>query len=300
MSKDLCIPVYLNEKIVFDLLAILEDGFSKVRAVTDDKSSNNRESNARGASFNTSNMLSTFLGISLNGDRSKEKVEGGTTTISEERVHTSASLFSKLRNLLYEDGRLKVIGEVENKDVLEGDFVEMDGFLNKSPMVETLDTFIEVFSTFMKFAPTPELGNKKNKQREKNENELVFDQMKLLLDDLTKNNTLDLIIENKEQNLKGILPVKMEYFVNNLESELLDGRYKVLGKVIRVVNENESVNLFRKSSFKIFQDSFLNEFVGTMNESLGSDDSTEGINMPNIISKLEGPVLVFIPIALYI
>lgn len=34
MKEDLCIPIYLNEKIVFDLLAIMEDGFSKVSELT--------------------------------------------------------------------------------------------------------------------------------------------------------------------------------------------------------------------------------------------------------------------------
>jgi len=28
--KELCIPIYLNQKIVFDLLAVQEDGFSQL------------------------------------------------------------------------------------------------------------------------------------------------------------------------------------------------------------------------------------------------------------------------------
>jgi hypothetical protein len=298
MKNDLCIPVYLNEKIVYDLLAIVEDGFSKVRAVTDNNTSNTRENENIEAKINTSNILSTFMGISLSGGKGKATDINDSTVITEERIHTASSLFSKLRRILSDDEVLKVIEktDLDISKYLPGDFVEFGGQISKNPMVETLETFVDVFSTFMKFEEEPELGNKNNRRKQKNENNTLMEQMNVLLSDFSKGDTVDLIISDENENLKLILPTKSEYYVNSLESELLDGSYKVLGKVIRVIENDESINLFRKSSFKIFEDIILNEMIDGMNESISGD---EDFSMPHIVSKLNGPIIVVIPIAIY-
>lgn len=38
-NKSLIIPVYINEKIVIDMLAIIEDGFSAVSQISTDRKS---------------------------------------------------------------------------------------------------------------------------------------------------------------------------------------------------------------------------------------------------------------------
>lgn len=61
MKDNLCIPIYLNDKIVFDLLAIIEDGFSKVSEIT---TSSVKEKNINGqvdSGVSSTGILSNFL-----------------------------------------------------------------------------------------------------------------------------------------------------------------------------------------------------------------------------------------------
>lgn len=301
MIKELCIPVYLNEKIVFDLLATIEDGFSKVRAISNNQSMNSSNTENLGAGFNLPSFMSSFLGISLNGSQTKIAGEHDSKNESEERIHTSGSLFAKLRNSLNEAGLLyKYSAEPDwFEKIKNGDFIEVEGKIRKSPMIETLETFVEVMDTALLFSSDGTNSKANKMKKNKSESEIVYDQMKALLRDLTKEDSLDLILESENSDIKVIMPIKSNNFESELETELIDGQFKVLGKVIKIVNEGEHVNLFRKTSFKIFQDKMIRDFTDSFNSSLESDNEDDSFVMPKVISKLEGPIFVIIPIAVY-
>ena len=63
----LMVPVYINEKIVLDMLAIIEDGFSMVSQVN---SSEQKESTSGqiGSVNATTSLLNKLLKIDLKGD----------------------------------------------------------------------------------------------------------------------------------------------------------------------------------------------------------------------------------------
>lgn len=296
MIDNLVIPIYLNEKIVFDLLAIIEDGFSQISEV---KSSSKNISNVGGnvdSSIKSSNILSTLFGVALSAKISTESQMADNNEKIEKRVHTQVSLFSKMRKKLIEEELIKQIfnKEYSINDIKSGDFVEIEGTLYKSPMIETMETIIEVFDRFINFIDEPQLGNKKSINSQKKEYKKVMDQIKAIYSDLTKTNTIDLIMEmDNNQDLKVLLSAQMNYFVNELESELIDGKYRILGKVIKVIdNDDSDINLFRKTSFKIFQDTLLDSMINEIN-------SQDGIEIPQVISKIKGPGIIVIPIAIY-
>lgn len=57
--------------------------------------------------------------------------------------------------------------------------------------------------------------------------------------------TVDFILENEEGTL--VLSAQEQYLANDNISEILGGRFKILGKVIKMCkDENESINLLRK------------------------------------------------------
>ena len=59
----LIIPVYINEKIVLDMLAILEDGFSMVSQVNYTEQRENSSAQKVEAGISTSSILSKLLKI---------------------------------------------------------------------------------------------------------------------------------------------------------------------------------------------------------------------------------------------
>jgi hypothetical protein len=61
---DFCVPIYLNQKIVFDVLAMLEDGFSQLSTVTTSASESEATKSGYSGSVGASNVFA-FLGISL-------------------------------------------------------------------------------------------------------------------------------------------------------------------------------------------------------------------------------------------
>lgn len=79
------IPIYLNQRIVFDLLAINEMGFSKLRTVKTAESDVNADKGDVSGELGTSNVFA-FLGISMKASKSQSKSKATQTEISEERV----------------------------------------------------------------------------------------------------------------------------------------------------------------------------------------------------------------------
>ena len=84
----------------------------------------------------------------------------------------------------------------------------------------------------------------------------------------------------------------MDYFFYGNTSEIVDVRFKVLGKVAKA---NEKIDLLRNTSLSIFKENFLKEMLSGFNT-----DSNQEIKMDNLKTTVEGPALLIIPIAIYL
>lgn len=74
-EPNLIIPHYLNQKIVFDMLAIIEDGFSTMSTVNVSKKQNIEHGAELAGEIGTSNIFSLF-NIKLNSGLSRKANEG--------------------------------------------------------------------------------------------------------------------------------------------------------------------------------------------------------------------------------
>ena len=259
-EKDLVLPIYLNEKIVIDMLAVIEDGFSMVSEISTTQSYSDVNSEGIKTSFATSNIFSKLLKIQLDGEMNKNK--GGESSLREksEKVHTSVSLFSKLRNKLLD---MKLLGNdnVNIKDIKAGDFVEVSGQLLKNPMIDIFEKAIDVFRMADIFSDDLSIEDDGEVGDDKAEENILVRQIKMFLSELKVSGTVDFVMENEQ--FTTVLSAQEQYLENDNISELLGGRFKVLGKVLNVCNqENESINLLRKTTLNILGKDELNEFVG--------------------------------------
>ncbi|MDP4098160.1 hypothetical protein OIN60_15485 [Paenibacillus sp. P96] len=295
-SKNLNIPIYLNQQIVFDLLAILEDGFSKFRAVKSQSMDSESKNSEASGSLNASNLFS-LLGVSLSGKLGKSSKNDNTQEFSEERVHTPASLFSKLKTTLQEQSEINFVSleALQENEIGTGDFVEFEGVLRKNPMVNTMEIFVKVFESFIPLTDQTQAKARNNGRKQHNESEIILEQMKTVLNDLTRSKSVDLVVD-LDNGVKAVLSCNLEYFNEQDAHEIIDGKFKVLGKVIRVVkSENEeSINLLRKTSFGIFNTDVMSSLVESFK---GLSES--GINMPDLVTEIKGPSIQVIPIAIY-
>ena len=163
MDKNkLILPVYLNENIVMDMLAIIEDGFSMVSEITSSSVATMSKNEKANASFSTSELFGKLWKIDLDAGLDKKSGDEKAVNSKTDKIHTSTSLLSKFRSKLIDMELMKSIS-FEGFDITEleaGDFIEVTGELMKNPMVNILEKAVDVFRMAEIFSDKPELGSK--------------------------------------------------------------------------------------------------------------------------------------------
>ncbi|WP_413665449.1 hypothetical protein ACG1BZ_09750 [Microbulbifer sp. CNSA002] len=289
----LIVPVYLNQKLVFDLLAMLQGGISTVTTVTESSSNRNIDGEKVSAGFGLSEAFSTLLKIDLSGSKEKTIGSEGSNTSSQERVHTPASLFFQLRNLLLEKGYLK---ETEEELPKAGEFVEFEGFLKRNPIVETIDSFAEMMDIAEAFEdkPQPKKGNRNSS--EQSEYKKIRQQMVRFSGALKAGSTIDLSSTSLKGAYTAVVTVETGFLNDPLMSDLVDGQFKIIGKVVKSVDDSsDSINLLRKTALSKMPSEVMLQAM-THLSSLGSK---QGFDIPELKMEIDGPAIQVLPIAIY-
>lgn len=288
------VPVYLNQKLVFDLVAMLRGGISTVTAVTSSTTRQENEQRSVSAGFGLSEALSTLLSINLSAGKSKGEASGGGSTSSEERVHTPASLFYELKNMLTEKDYLTLVDSSNSPN--SGDFVEFSAALRRNPIVETLDSLAEMLRLAVVFTEQPQQNKKGGGKKNASEEEQIREQIISLSDALKAGSTIDLTASIAGSRFHSVVTVETTFLNDPLMSDLVDGQFKILGKVIRSVeSESESISLLRKTALEKMPKETL-EGVFSALSNLKSED---GFSVPEMLWEVPGPAIQVLPIAIY-
>lgn len=283
-KNKLTIPIYLNTKIVFDMLATIEDGFADVKNVQTSKNKN--QVNDVETNIGTNNLFA-FLNIGVRGNHKGTLNDG--ETIIEERTHTPVSLFQQLKEQL-EDAKF-INRDINNLNI--GDFVEVQGTLKNNPVIDMLSGFKEIITLANLFTDSKPKSNKNRKEDVLTDKRLNT-QIDGLIKGLQADGKKDIICEADKINI--ILPTDENYFLNNNMSEVTDGNYKILGKVIKVCMDDGEISLLRNTVFSKLQLDKMKEF-----EEFFSDPSlTQFVGEGGIKTVISAPVIMVIPIAIYI
>lgn len=286
MNKNsLNVPIYLNQKIVFDLLASINNGFTQVTKLT---TTENTEGGVE-AGLGNKNIFA-LLGVNLkgriNGEKSQER--------EQEKVHTPSSLFNLLKSQLFKEKVIKKIASQKDFDTITpGEFVEIRGILNINPLIDVVDNIINLIELANIM---DDEGNGRSDRQKRSENKKIAGQMKAFRDSLQSNGMVDMICNIKEEfSFAAVLPVYMDYFFNKNTNEIVDGEFRILGKVTKICDANDKISLLRNTSYTLLTENLLNDIFGAFNT--GED---EGININGLHMNVNGPALLIIPIAIYI
>ena len=294
-SDQLIIPVYLNEKTVLDMLAIIEDGFSMVSEVTSSSQEASSTTGKLSGGVSTKAILDKLLKIQLDGNFQKDKALSSEVGTKLEKVHTNVSLLSKFRSALI-DGNLlayKAGDELDISKINAGDFIELEGQLQKNPMIDIMEKFVDVLRMAEIFSDKPQLGNKKSSSEKKTTDNAIIRQMQSFLDELKHTGTVDFILESTGGT--AVLSAQEQYLSNDNISEIIGGTFKVLGKVIRVCKENEDgINLLRKTTLNVLDENSLNQFL-----SMFKAEELSQFNLPDVRFVIDAPSAIIIPVAIY-
>ena len=295
---DLCIPIYLNQQVVFDMLAVLDDGFARLSTIKISSGETEVSKSGGSALIGVSNVFA-LLGVSFSGERGKEKGVQKKAEVSQEKVHTPTSLFVKLKLRLREKQLLRRVKSISDlNEVNSGEFVEFKAILRKNPLVDTIETiktFMELATLFTEDDSSAHSKGKKGKPQ--NQNSAIMKQLNGMLTTLTQSSSIELIGELLElPGATSVITARPDYFNPSDLSEIIDGEFHVLGKVTRVIKDesDEPINLLRKTAFgRIDQRLFE-----SLSEAMAGLDNV-GVNMPEFVTRIESPALLVVPIAIY-
>lgn len=290
----LTLPIYLNQKYVFDLLAIVDDGFSQVETIKTGQNTQATDKDNVKGEVGLSNVFA-FLKFGISGEISAEKSKESMQEVSKEKIHTPNSLFSKLRSYLHDN---KIVATSNFLNLKTGDFIEIKLSLRKNPLIDTLDGFSSLMKMALLFEDKPQsTSNKHNPKPVKSENQKVLDQLDSMSSQLKEEGSLDLIGTSVEdQKFQVILTLDKAYMGALSIADIADGQFSVLGKVTRVIPENsaESVNLLRKTSLSRVNNTLLEQMLSGF-----KNLDEHGIKNQDIETEIKSPVLQVIPIAVF-
>jgi len=201
-TTDLCIPIYLNQQIVFDSLAVFDDGFYRLSTIKTASGETESSKLGSGASIGVSNVFA-FLGVSFSGEHGKEKEKQERVEVTQEKIHTPTSLFAKLRTGLQEKELLKFLKTTDEfENVENGDFVEFKAILHKNPLVDTIEV-IKNFTETARLFPSDKNLLEKTPQRgskPKNQSQEIIKQLDVILKALSQSNSIELLGELVSNN----------------------------------------------------------------------------------------------------
>lgn len=290
--NQLMIPVYINEKIVLDMLAIIEDGFSTVSQVSYSDHKENSNAQKIEAEVSTSaSILSKLLKIDLKGELSHSGNCGETENTTKEKVHTNVSLLSKFRAFLTDANILKSGFDISNMKI--GDFIEVEGELQKNPLINCMDIFVDVLRMADIFAEKPQLNAKTQAKAQKQQQDETMKKIKSFASELKHSGTVDFILSDSAGTV--VLSAQEQYLSNDNISEILGGHFKVLGKVIAIcADKTESIDLLRKTTLSILPHDLLADMFSCL-----QNEDMKQYNFPELKTEISGPAVIVIPVAIY-
>jgi len=97
---------------------------------------------------------------------------------------------------------------------------------------------------------------------------------------------------------KAVISTNLEFFNDGDASEIIDGEYRVLGKVVRVVDSDSgaAINLLRRTALGKFNSEMLDNHLNNPQESV----KESGMDLPDLATKIEGPAILVVPMAIFV
>ena len=164
VPTDLPITLYLNQRLTFDLLASLEDGFSHLANVQTTSAGESSSEISGEGKLGLSNVFA-LLGVEFSGRGARTRGQTQSASTTAQIVHTPASLFARLRKELHELEMVKeVSGASSLTSVRHGDFVEFEATLKRNPLDEMFNMFTRI-APFVDQADQPNQANNQGSNR---------------------------------------------------------------------------------------------------------------------------------------
>jgi len=303
-------PVYLNEKMVVNSAAYFLGGVSLESENTEEKTSANKGN----VSLGLKGILSNILSISASAEQNQ------TTKVFEKTAkhYTLGSLHMAIIDQLGEDIVKLNPEDHEHLQDIQGNYVDLEVILKPIDFFTILEVVKTFFPFVVQLAESISEIDQKNNSRSKQKNQSVTTEpndfktilskikdfkeigettLKQLEDDYMKANLLEMVMvsPNNPDLQLGIVDLDVtDYDPSEIKARLNDGKFHVIGKVSKFVNDGESLSLVQRTSLSTLMDIFtkiarLNEEQREVQNFLGSVAQAKSILEKVVQLQIPGP-----------
>jgi hypothetical protein len=229
---------------------------------------------------------------------------------------------NRLIKNLYETDAIKLISNDESwNNINESEFIELQGKFIPNPIVNSLMRFDSLFDMLIRFSeqklippfdtldnpPIP--PNLHGKQIQNYKKELKKNAEKQLKDFKSLKDMLNGIKEDLETNKdfqKYVIEVKNlsdhkivtylfnEFMRDRAGAELPYGEFKIIGKVVRKIEGNESIDLLEGTALGL-----SDEMIESLKTPLKDMEGGQ-FKIPEIFTEVKSPAMQIIPIAIFV
>ncbi|WMJ79103.1 hypothetical protein RBU49_09380 [Clostridium sp. MB40-C1] len=309
MGVNADIPIYMNKDLMLDIYSISIDGYIESRAIRciEDNINNlkiqnsckdGKNSGRKKANNNKEKSLAKDISTSYNNEfvAGVDGRRGTRNEISIKKIYTNFQIFNNLKDIMIRENSLVSIQkrDIATRNIFYDKYTEVEGSISSISTVSQINCLIDILEAYGCKDLDTLLKDKKEKGL--TNYSVILTQLKNLNNCLTKNSTVSMIIDC--DGFEMVLNVNLNNFLNK-STYMYDhvGCYcKVLCKIINTVNENEYIDLLCKTCTSDYYNKFLDNMYPYLDIL-----SENNILVPNeITTKIEGPAVEAIPIAIYV
>ncbi|MDQ3695222.1 MAG: hypothetical protein M3464_16565 [Chloroflexota bacterium] len=311
---DLAIAVYLNQDVMLDLLASIDDGFAMFSQVTADSADTSAKAAGASTELGTANFLSSVLKIDFGASGKAEIAETSSSSTTLTRYYTVGSLFHKLRESMQATSVVRYVDGASPEawgSLRPSDFVEFRGVISPNPFAHTLRTILDSVDVLRAFQTPPAATHSSKTSRPSGgQNRPAkgssttsdgfewVDPLRTLLSDVEKDDERVIIVRpSVVSEYTVVATIDLQLLRTISLPELFDGEYRILGQVTRHLGPetSESINLLRKSTLQAVVGRHLRQAIDDMAASSSSADLTVQVGE----QAISAPAVQVIPIAIY-
>lgn len=288
------VPIYINKPLILDYLSAIGEGY--IESLTIKHSNNNNGSveinNDRKVQNTSADKADTN---SCGSSQEYELNLGSKDECDKKKIFSTFYFFTQVKDILYKKKMLRNINEsdIGHENIRNGEFIEFTSSLSGTSVLAQINTIIDVLNSYDIKLLDSLLNGKLDGPTNYT---VILNQLKNLSGILGRNNTNDVVM-----NL-GSLNAVLTLCTNNFTDKnayIYDTEGSVCTTLCKVVHASDRgfyIDLLRKTANSRYYNSLLASY-GPYFKILNDNN----VLVPNnLITKINGPAPLCIPLAMYI
>lgn len=141
--QDFILPLYLNQRFVYDILAIKNNGFTEFFEIKDKSENNDNVKSSVNAGFGNNNEFS-LIQANMSGGIEAYSNTSQNNEKSYKKTHTPTSLFMQVYQYLNENNKIIKLDKPDDINIVDsGDFIEIKSNIELNTIVDFLKLLIK-------------------------------------------------------------------------------------------------------------------------------------------------------------